>query len=100
MIEKGGWVYIITNKNNTTLYTGVTSDLVFRIIEHKKKIYPKSFSARYQLNKLIWYEGFDFIEEAIIREKQIKGWKRYRKVELIESVNPQWKDLFENLENL
>jgi putative endonuclease len=94
---KGGCIYIMTNKNNTTLYTGVTSDLYSRITEHKEKYYSQSFTARYKLNKLIYYESFNSIEEAIEREKQIKGGSRKKKEKLINSINPEWKDLFEEV---
>ena len=92
----GGAVYIITNKNNTTLYTGVTADLAGRYIEHIDKVYPKSFSARYNLNKLVYYELFSSIQDAITREKQIKAGSRKKKIELIESENPEWIDLGED----
>lgn len=90
----GGSIYIITNKNNTTLYVGVTSDLQARIWEHQNKVYPKSFSARYNLNKLIYYEHFSSIQEAIDREKYIKGKVRTWKEELIAKKNPEWSDLY------
>ncbi|AGC76504.1 putative endonuclease [Nonlabens dokdonensis] len=92
-----GYVYIITNKNNTTLYVGVTSNLEQRIKRHKTKFYPKSFSARYNLHKLVYHESFQLIGDAIAREKQLKAGNRKRKVALIESMNPDWKDLFEKL---
>ncbi|MDN5217373.1 GIY-YIG nuclease family protein [Fulvivirgaceae bacterium BMA12] len=98
-MEKGGAVYILTNKNNTTLYIGVTSNLLGRIIEHKEKLYPKSFTARYNLNKLVYFETFYDIEEAIAREKQLKGGSRKKKVHLIRQFNPEWKDLFSTIEN-
>ncbi len=91
---KPGFVYIITNLNNTTLYIGVTSDLIQRIKEHKNKKYPNSFSAKYNLVKLVYFEQFQLIEDAIAREKQLKGGSRANKVKLIENVNPDWKDLF------
>jgi len=96
-MEKGGAVYIMTNKNNTTFYTGVTSDLKKRVYEHKNKLYPKSFTAKYQLNKLVYYEGFHSIEEAIAREKQIKAGSRQKKVKLITSMNKEWRDLYEEI---
>jgi putative endonuclease len=86
--------YIMTNKNNTTLYTGVTSDLKKRGYEHKNNIYPDSFTSKYKLNKLIYFEGFHRIEEAISREKQIKGGSRKNKIDIINAFNPEWKDLF------
>ena len=94
-MDKGGAIYIITNKNNTTLYTGVTADLRSRYIQHIEKVYPKSFSARYNLNKLVYYELFSSITDAIDREKQIKAGSRAKKIKLIEQENPNWNDLGE-----
>jgi len=101
---KPGFIYILTNKNNTTLYVGVTSHIVQRINQHKDKIFPESFSAKYNLNKLVYYETFQEIGDAIGREKQIKGGSRQKKLDLINSKNPEWKDLYdeivENFSNL
>jgi putative endonuclease len=94
MIGKGGAVYIMTNENNTTLYIGVTSDLITRITQHKEKFYNSSFTARYNLTKLVYYETFHSIVEAIHREKQLKAGSRKKKVALINSINPDWNDLF------
>ncbi|WP_417858943.1 GIY-YIG nuclease family protein [Xanthomarina gelatinilytica] len=91
---KAGFVYILTNKNNTTLYVGVTSEIVKRIKEHKEKKYPRSFTARYNLDKLVYYELLTSITEAIAREKQIKGGSRAKKVALIEGANPEWRELY------
>ena len=99
MNNKDSYVYILTNKNNTTLYTGVTSDLRGRLWEHKNKVFPKSFSARYNLNKLIYFEEFGSIDYAIEREKEIKGKSRDYKESLINTVNPSWKDLGEEVED-
>jgi len=96
---KPGFIYIVTNYTNTTLYIGVTSNLYDRIKQHKNKIYPNSFSAKYNLNKLVYFEQFQMIEEAISREKQLKGGSRLAKVQLIESINSNWNDLFFELEN-
>ena len=96
-MKKGGAVYIITNTHNTTLYTGVCEDLIARTIEHKEKAYPNSFTAKYNCSKLVYYELFHSIEEAIAREKEIKGGSRAKKIRLIESMNPKWNDLFEVL---
>jgi putative endonuclease len=93
---KGGYIYIITNKNNTTLYVGVTSTIKLRIFLHKIKYYPNSFSARYNLNKLVYFESFQDIGEAIAREKQIKGGSRKKKEDLINSLNPSWNDLYDD----
>ena len=92
-MERGGAIYILTNKNNTVLYTGVTSDLRKRLYEHRNKIYASSFTTKYNVSKLVYFEVFSLIEEAIAREKQIKGGSRKKKIELIESINPEWKDL-------
>ncbi len=88
---KKSFVYIITNKNNTVLYTGVTSDIAKRMFQHKTKFY-KGFSARYNCDKLVYFEEFSFIRKAIEREKQIKKYKRFKKISLIEKVNPDWND--------
>lgn len=96
-MERGGFVYIMTNKNNSVLYTGATSDLQLRIYQHKTKAFPNSFSARYNADKLIYIQGFQFIAEAIEREKQIKSWSRKRKEVLINSLNPDWIDLYDSL---
>lgn len=90
-------VYIATNKNNTVLYTGVTNNLERRMEEHKFKMSPRSFSARYNINKLVWYENYTDIGEAIAREKQIKAGSRKRKIQLIEDLNPEWNDFYEEL---
>ncbi|MEP3390479.1 MAG: GIY-YIG nuclease family protein [Reichenbachiella sp.] len=98
MMIKGGAVYIMTNKHHTVFYTGVTSDLNSRVFEHQTKLYPNSFTAKYNINKLVYYEGFHSIEEAIDREKQVKKYRREKKIALIESINPQWNDLYETLD--
>jgi putative endonuclease len=90
------FVYIITNKNNTVLYTGVTSDLIKRIYQHKNKT-VKGFSKKYNLEKLAYYETFYDPETAIIREKQIKKGTRQKKIDLINNFNPGWKDLYDSL---
>ena len=92
MEEKQFYVYILTNKNNTVLYTGVTSDLECRVWEHKHKIY-KGFTARYNVDKLVYYEIHYDSYEAIAREKQIKAGSRKKKIDLINAQNPEWKDL-------
>ena len=95
IVQKGGCVYIITNYTHTVLYTGVTSDLKQRIWEHKNKAHAESFTAKYNCNKLVWFETLETITEAIAREKQIKAGNRKRKEDLIFSINPEWKDLWE-----
>lgn len=94
---KGGSIYIMANKTNTTLYVGVTSNLKQRVMEHKINFYPGSFTARYKLHKLVYYEGFLMIDEAIGREKQLKAGSRKKKELLINSVNPEWKDLYDEI---
>ncbi|WP_316833360.1 GIY-YIG nuclease family protein [Pedobacter nutrimenti] len=88
----------MTNKINSVLYIGVTSDLYFRIKEHKEKYFPNSFTANYNCNKLVYFEQHSSIEEAIAKEKQMKNWKRVWKISLINSANPEWNDLSEGLE--
>jgi putative endonuclease len=88
-----GFIYILTNISNSVLYTGVTSDLKERISQHKSKKHPDSFSAKYNISKLVYYERFDSIGEAIKREKQVKGGSRKKKVDLITRMNPEWGDL-------
>ncbi|WP_167341785.1 GIY-YIG nuclease family protein [Nonlabens sp. SY33080] len=94
---KPGYVYIMTNRNNTTLYVGVTSNLEQRVKEHKCKKHPKSFTARYNLGKLVYYEAHQMIGDAIGREKQLKAGSRAKKIALIESINPEWLDLCNEL---
>jgi len=91
MLEKQYYVYILTNKSNT-LYTGITNDLYRRLYEHKNKLTP-GFTKKYNIDKLIYYEVFDDPESAIQREKEIKGWTRKKKLELIKKVNPNFKEL-------
>jgi putative endonuclease len=86
------YVYIITNDYNTVLYTGVTNDLARRIWEHKEKK-MKGFTQKYNVHRLVYFEEFELIEMAIEREKQIKGYSRKKKNELIESINKDWKEL-------
>jgi len=99
IMQKGGAVYILTNKNHTTLYVGVTNDLQRRLYEHQNGINPNSFVAKYSLTKLIYFEGFHSIGEAIMREKQLKGWTRKKKDYLINSNNENWKNLTEEVMN-
>lgn len=91
--KKKGYVYIITNAHHTVLYLGVTSDLRGRVGKHRDKYYAKSFSARYNVSKLVYYEVFDSIVRAIEREKQLKAGSRKRKEDLIDSTNPEWIEL-------
>ncbi len=89
-------IYILANKRNGTLYTGVTSNLVQRVSQHKEKI-TKGFTSRYDCHRLVYYEVFDDMPNAILREKQIKAGSRKKKLALIEGMNPEWKDLFEQI---
>lgn len=95
---RGGYTYILTNKSKSVLYTGVTSNLKARVREHKLKIYPDSFTSKYNCSYLVWYKGFGTIIEAIEEEKRIKGGSRKGKENLINVLNPQWLDLYEELE--
>jgi len=96
MKEKVYYVYILASKRNGTLYTGVTNDLIRRVMEHKEKII-KGFTSKYGADKLVYYESHRYINEAIRRESNIKAWKRKWKLELIEEENKEWKDLFYDL---
>jgi len=89
-------VYIMTNKRNTVLYTGITSNLKKRIYEHKENMVG-GFTRRYNIHKLVYYEVFNDIKDAILRGKQIKAGSRNRKIELITSMNLDWKDLYPEL---
>ena len=95
--QRGGCVYIVTNKLHTVFYTGVTSNIRSRIWEHKNKIYPKSFTAKYNCNKLVYFNSYPHIQEAIAAEKAIKGGSRVSKKQLVNSMNPEWKDLYDEM---
>ena len=95
---RGGFAYIMSNKYNTIIYAGSTADLRNRVVQHKTKEFPNSFTARYNIDKLVFYKHFEFIEEAISRETQIKSWSRIKKEKLIETINPDWNDLFEEVD--
>lgn len=89
------YVYIMTNKYNTVIYTGMTNDLKRRVYEHKQKQIP-GFTSKYNIVKLVYFEETSDVNSAIAREKQIKGWLRKKKIALIEADNPQWHDLNES----
>jgi putative endonuclease len=91
------YVYILTNKSNTVVYTGVTNNLVRRVIEHKTEL-NDGFTKKYNVKKLVYFELFEDINQAIAREKQIKGYSREKKNILINNLNPEWIELFENNE--
>ncbi len=96
---RGGYIYIMTNKHKNMLYIGVTSDLKKRIWEHRNHIYKNSFTDKYNIEYLVYYEGFDNIEEAIKREKQLKKWSRLKKETLIKNKNPSLIDFYEEVMN-
>lgn len=97
-MQRGGYVYIMANINNTVLYTGVTSNLIARVHEHKTSAYPNSFTSKYNCIKVVYYKGFSSIEEAIAEEKRIKAGNRRQKENLISQINPQWNDLWDEIE--
>ncbi|PPD51239.1 MAG: endonuclease [Methylotenera sp.] len=90
------YVYLLASQKNGTLYTGVTSDLIKRVWQHKNDVVD-GFSKKYNIHLLVWYEVHDEIGSAIVREKQIKEWKRLWKLELIEKSNPTWNDLYSEI---
>ncbi len=96
VVSKQYYIYIMTNVMNTVLYVGVTNDLVRRVYEHKQKL-ADGFTRKYNIVKLVYYEVFEDIENAILREKQIKAGSRQKKVQLINSMNREWRDLYDEL---
>ena len=98
VMKKGGCIYFMANANNKVLYVGVTSYLIVSVYQHKTKAFPISFTGKYNCFKLVYYESFQTIEEAIAREKNIKQWKREWKDELINKINPGWNDIFDELQ--
>ena len=96
MSEKYYYVYVLANKRRGTTYVGVTSNLVQRVWQHKEE-QVEGFTKRYGIKMLVWFEQHENVEQAILREKQIKNWNRVWKIELIESVNPKWNDLYETI---
>lgn len=91
------YVYILTNWNNKVIYTGITNNLLLRVYQHKNKLI-EGFTKKYNVNKLVYFQEFYDANEAISAEKKIKGWTRAKKIELIESINPDWKDLLPELQ--
>ena len=96
MRQKQGFVYILASKSHGVLYIGVTSNIVKRVWEHKQNTI-EGFTKKYNVKQLVYYEVTESIESAIVREKQLKKWNRAWKVRLIESVNPEWKDLYSSI---
>lgn len=95
--EKQYFIYILASERNGTLYIGVTKNLLNRNFQHKIKNDKNSFTAKYNVNKLVYYEVYKYVNDAIVREKQLKNWKREWKMELIEKENPHWRDLFDDM---
>ena len=91
------YVYILSNATKTVIYTGVTNDLVRRVWQHMEHIDPDSFTARFDVNRLVFYEVYEDVQAAIAREKQIKSWNRKRKNALVNGMNPKWVDLYPSL---
>ncbi|MGC4057773.1 MAG: GIY-YIG nuclease family protein [Chitinophagaceae bacterium] len=97
-MKKTGYVYLLCNKNRSVLYLGVTSNLPKRIDQHKTKYYPNSFTAKYNCDQLVYYRIFETITEAIQEEKRLKGGSRKQKVDLINESNPEWVDLWNEIQ--
>ena len=91
------YVYILSNATDVAIYTGVTNNLLRRVYEHKNNLEPGRFTAKYQIHKLVYFEETSNIRAAIEREKQIKSWNRKRKNKLVESMNPNWEDLYSSI---
>ena len=91
------YVYILATNDNKVIYTGITNDLLRRVYEHKNRLDPKSFTSRYHVNKLVYYEYTSDVTTAIEREKQIKGWSRKHKNKLIQNKNPRWEELIDSI---
>jgi putative endonuclease len=95
-VEKDFFVYILASGRNGTLYVGVTSNLRQRVCQHKEKVFG-GFTGKYGVDRLVWFEDFPDAESAIVREKQLKNWRRSWKLELIEHANPYWRDLYDEI---
>ena len=91
------YVYILASATNYTVYIGVTSDLIRRVYEHREHLDPDSFTSKYDVHKLVYFEQINDVKAALEREKQLKGWRRSKKNALIETMNPEWKDLYPEL---
>jgi len=92
------YVYILANITNTVIYTGITKDLIRRVYEHRHHLDPTSFTAKYNVTRLVYYESTTDVRAAIEREKQIKSWNRAKKNKLVEKSNPQWQDLWNSIQ--
>ncbi|MEQ8523928.1 GIY-YIG nuclease family protein [Gracilimonas sp.] len=90
------FTYITTNRKKGVLYTGMTNNLIVRVSQHKEKV-QRGFTSKYNADQLVWFEEFQWVQDAIIREKEIKGWRREKKIALIEESNPDWEDLYPKL---
>lgn len=97
VFEQGGCIYIMANKIHTVLYVGVTSNLYHRVLDHKSHRYPDSFTAKYNCEKLVYYFQYATITEAILEEKRVKGRNRKYKEQLVNQLNPDWRDLWEDV---
>ena len=91
------YVYILASATNVTIYIGVTNDLIRRVYEHRNHLSPDSFTSKYDVHKLVYFEQTSDVSAALEREKQLKGWRRSKKNALIETMNPEWKDLYPDL---
>ena len=91
------YVYILSNVTNVAIYTGITKDLIRRVYEHKQHLDPNSFTAKYNITKLVYFESTSDVRSAIEREKQIKSWSRVKKNALVNEMNPSWEDLYSTL---
>src|SRR5258705_6450604 len=97
-MQQAGYFYIMTNFHHTVLYCGATNDLYKRVQEHKNGLYSDSFTLKYNINKLVYFEVFSLVSDAFAREKQVKAGARKKKIALIESINLEWQDLFVQLD--
>ncbi len=95
-MNKQYYIYFLTNKYLNVLYVGITNNLIRRVYEHKNKL-QKGFTEKYNLDQLVYYEIYSDVENAIIREKQIKGWSRIKKNKLVSKFNPEWRDLYKEI---
>ncbi len=91
------YIYILANSTGTTIYTGVTNNLLRRVWEHKTHADPRGFTSKYNVEKLVYYEKAEHIDAALEREKQIKSWSRKKKNKLVAAMNPKWEDLYESI---